>query len=40
MQITMICCCCDDTKLKMARMPVKKQEENPSGYAGDGKQSK
>ena len=30
----------DVTMLKMARKPVKLQEENPAGYAGEGKQSK
>ena len=32
--------CCDDTTIKMVRKPVKKQEENPAGCAGEGKQSK
>ena len=33
------CFCCDDTMIKMARKPVMLQKENPTGCAGEGKQS-
>ena len=33
------CCGCDDTTIKMAKKPVKKQEENPAGCVGEDKQS-